>query len=110
MIPAEVGLPWEGDRDPATVILDDAPRKYVRINDFSFEALTDTVEDKSILLSADLLAADPPCNVREESGKSGDDHDIFRDRNVADMLELCEDILKPGDNGHVFCSNLQFSK
>lgn len=69
--------------------------------------LKDTLNDGGVLLKAKLLAADSKYNVRRDVGKPDLDYHTFTKKTVAEMLELKEEILKPGCHEHIFCSNFQ---
>lgn len=56
----------------------------------------------------DILAEDPPYNIRHEAGRPRFSFDVFRKKNVGDLHDLAEFTLCPGGNGLLFFSRVRF--
>ena len=60
--------------------------------------------------NVDLVLTDPPYNIRKEGNRENSSHDSFSEKDMKDLVDICEQVLKPGGHGIIFCSFSQFEK
>ena len=87
--------------------------KTFTILDDSFVEMCDTAREthgRRMEDNVDLLLTDPPYNIRNEGGKDNANHDVFTEKDMRKLCELCKTVLKPGGHGIIFCSFAQFEK
>lgn len=63
---------------------------------------------RDITGEVDFLIADPPYNVRSENSKDNSAHDVFTDKDMEDLVEFCNVVMKEGAHGIIFCAFAQF--
>ena len=64
----------------------------------------------NLINNVDLVLTDPPYNIRKEGGRENSSHDSFSEKDMKDLVDICEQVLKPGGHGIIFCSFSQFEK
>lgn len=60
-------------------------------------------------MKIDLVRTDPPYSVRREPGRQASKYDLIRERDIAEMVDMCSDYVKLGDNEQIFSSLVQLS-
>lgn len=89
--------------DCGMVLLKRGQEYQCRFLHLQFEWVFPYLQDERYLCSSRPTRFWTPYNKNHwPPGRSGTKYDVFTNCFVADMLQRCEDILKPGGHGHVF--------
>lgn len=58
----------------------------------------------------DLVLSDHPYNVRSGRGDVNSHYDVLTLEDMEDVVAICELRMRPGADGHLFCSALRFDQ
>lgn len=56
----------------------------------------------------DRFASGPPYKIQKESGLSCFNYDVFSNQNIAEMVQILEDLLMQWKRSHLYWFNVQF--
>ena len=94
----------------AAVWLDMQP--FVRMFSCGFMDLEDNLSFEGVEVqpfgNTQLVLIDPPYNIRRESSKNNSDHDNLFPDDMANVVKVVDQLLRPGGHGIVMCSLQQF--
>ena len=85
---------------------------YVRIYECSFNELVGLDEmasgSESISESVQLVLTDPPFNHRRTGNRPNSEHDSISKDEMKEVIDLVNEVLRPGGHAIMFCSPSQF--
>lgn len=89
------------DTEVVSTFLRTAKGKYCHVFDVPIQYLFDTLKADGVSPKFDHFVKNPSYIIRREPGRSDSDYDVFSKQYIADMLQLWEDIMKPGAWPHI---------
>lgn len=91
-----------------------ALRPFLRMYHCSFDDLIEQDDSAaplgvdSIAGNAQLLLCDPPYNLRNERSRANSSYDSLTLKTMSNVVQVIDDVLRPGGHAIIFCSIQQF--
>lgn len=99
-------------RNLAMTVLELALKNYCKVYDKQLQKQKGPVglDGDAVKQTVDLVLTDPPYSIGREAARLGAKHDLCTVNDMHALIDVSAEVIKMLGNGHIFCSEAQFSQ